>query len=341
MEQWIYRFEELGTECNDLVGKKCANLGEMSKLGMRVPYGFAISVQGFEEFMNLTGLARLVRERIEPRREMLKKVEACQDESRAVQRLIESTAMPESMRQEIVNHYRELCLKVGRPDLPVAVRSSGVVSIPGQMDTYLNIIGEDAVIEHIKKVWSSSYTVRAMMYRIEKDLPVEWAPIGVAVMMLVDAKSAGVVLTILPTTGDVTKVVIEGNWGLGESVVSGEITPDSFMVDKDNLQIVSRMVTRKHGMVVREVSGTVYMQVPGELQEKPCLDDAELIEIAKTALDVEKHFGVPQDMEWVVDKNLPFPENIFWVQARPAKYTKADKSKDVDYIINLMVGMFD
>lgn len=172
-------------------------------------------------------------------------------------------------------------------------------------------------------------------------MPVEWAPIGVAVMMLVDAKAAGVVLTVLPTTGDTTQVAIEGNWGLGESVVGGEITPDSFTVDKDDFQIVSRMVTRKQGMVVREVSGTTYVPVPEELQSKPCLDDAELITIAKTALDVEKHFGVPQDMEWVVDKNLPFPENIFWVQARLTKYTKADKSKDIDYIIDLMVGMFD
>jgi len=341
MEQWIYRFEELGADCNDLVGKKCANLGEMSRIGMRVPDGFAISVRGFEEFMNLTGLAPLVRECIEPCLDMSKKVEVCQDESRAVQRLIETAAMPEPMRKEIANHYRELCLKVGLPDVPVAVRSSGVVSMPGHMDTYLNITGADAVIEHIKKVWSSSYTVRAMMYRIEKGLPVEWAPIGVAVMRLVDAKSAGVVLTVLPTTGDTTKVVIEGNWGLGESVVSGEVTPDLFTVEKDDLQIVSRVVTRKQGMVVREVSGTKYVPVPAELQEKPCLDDEELIAIAKTALDVESHFGVPQDMEWVVDKNLPFPENIFWVQARPANYTKADKSKDVDYIINLMVGMFD
>lgn len=341
MEQWIYRFEELGADCNDLVGKKCANLGEMSRIGMRVPDGFAVSVRGFEEFMNLTGLARLVRESIEPCLDMPKKVEVCQDESRVVQRLIESAAMPEPMRQEIAKYYNELCLKVGLPDVPVAVRSSGVVSMPGHMDTYLNIAGADAVIEHIKKVWSSSYTVRAMMYRIEKGLPVEWAPIGVAVMRLVDAKSAGVVLTVLPTTGDTTKVVIEGNWGLGESVVSGEVTPDLFTVEKDDLQIVSRAVTRKQGMVVREVSGTTYVQVPDELQEKPCLNDEELVAIAKTALDVERHFGVPQDMEWVVDKNLTFPENIFWVQARPANYTKANKSKDVDYIINLMVGMFD
>jgi pyruvate,water dikinase len=341
MEQWIYRFEELGTECNDMVGKKCANLGEMSKLGMRVPHGFAIAVQGFEAFMNLTGLTRLVRERIEPRRELLTKVDVCRDESRVIQNLIESTAMPDSMRDEIASYYRELCTTVGRPDLPVAVRSSGIVSMPGQMDTYLNIIGEDAVIEHIKKVWSSAYTTRAMMYRIEKNLPVEWAPIGVAVMMLVDAKAAGVVLTVLPTTGDTTQVVIEGNWGLGESVVSGEITPDSFTVNKNDLNILARIVTSKKGMVIRESSGTAYVPVPEELQGKPCLDDAELIAIVKTALDVEKHFGVPQDMEWVVDKNLPFPENIFWVQARPAKFTKADKTKDVDYIIDLMVGMFD
>ncbi|MCK9364531.1 MAG: PEP/pyruvate-binding domain-containing protein [Syntrophales bacterium] len=341
MEQWLYRFEELGMEFNDLVGKKCANLGEMSKLGMRVPYGFAISVQGFEAFMNLTGLAGQIRERIEPRREILKKVEVCQEESRVVQHLIESMAMPESMRKEIVDYYRELCTKLGRADLPVAVRSSGIVSMPGQMDTYLNISGEDNVIEYIKKVWSSAYTVRAMMYRIEKNLPVEWAPIGVAVMMLVDAKAAGVILTVLPTTGDTTQVIIEGNWGLGESVVSGEITPDSFTLEKENMQITGRHVCRKQGMVVREASGTVYSKVPEELQEKPCLDDDELLALAEIALAVEKHFGMPQDMEWVIDKNLPFPENIFWVQARPAKFTKADKSKDVDYIINLMVGMFD
>jgi len=341
MEQWLYRFEELGMEFNDLVGKKCANLGEMHKLGMRVPHGFAISVRGFEEFMNLTGLASQIRERIEPRREILKKVEICREESRVVQRLIQSIAMPESMRKKIVDYYRELCVKVDRPNLPVAVRSSGIVSMPGQMDTYLNVIGEDAVIEHIKKVWSSAYTLRAMMYRIEKDIPVEWAPIGVAVMMLVDAKAAGVVLTVLPTTGDTGQVVIEGNWGLGESVVSGEITPDAFTLAKENLQITSRLISRKQGMVLREASGTTYARVPEELQEKPCLDDDELLSLAKTALAVEKHFGMPQDMEWVIDKNIPFPENIFWVQARPAKFTKADKSKDVDYIINLMVGMFD
>jgi len=341
MEKWLFWFDEIDKDCNELVGKKCANLGEMSRLGMRVPHGFAISVKGFEQFMNLSGLAQQVGDCICAQRESLKQVEVCQAVSRTVQDLIESTPVPESMRKEISVYYRALCDKVGKKDLAVAVRSSGVVSMPGQMDTYLNIMGEEAVIEHIKKVWSSSYTVRAMTCRLEQEMPVEWAPIGVAVMMLVDAKSAGVVLTVLPTSGDTTKVVIEGNWGLGESVVGGEITPDSFVVDKEDIKVIDRKVSTKQGMVRREASGTTYVKVPKELQEEPCLDDEEIHEITKTAIDVERHFGVPQDMEWVVDKDLPFPENIFWVQARPARFTKTEKAENIDYIIDLMVRIFD
>lgn len=340
MEKWIFWFDELGSEANDLVGKKCANLGEMSKLGMRVPYGFAISVKGFEEFMNLTGLSQRVKEIIDSERSALKQVEVCQNVSRVIQGLIESTPLPSVMREELSRHYKLLCDKVGRENIPVAVRSSGVISMPGQMDTYLNVIGEDAVIEHVRKVWSSSYTTRAMTSRLDQGGSVEWAPIGVAVMMLVHAKSAGVVLTVLPTTGDTGKVVIEGNWGLGESVVSGEITPDSFVVEKEDLRISSRNVAHKKGMVKREERGTAYVDVPEELRDQPCLDDDEIVEITRTALNVEKHFGCPQDMEWVVDRYLPFPENIFWVQARPARFTKAEGSKDIDYIIDLMVNIF-
>ncbi|WP_028895334.1 PEP/pyruvate-binding domain-containing protein [Syntrophorhabdus aromaticivorans] len=341
MEKWLFWFDEIDKDSSELVGKKCANLGEMSRLGMRVPHGFAISVKGFEQFMSLTGLAQEVEAYIGAQREDLKQVEVCQAVSRKVQGLIESTPVPESMKKEISAYYHALCDKVGRKNLAVAVRSSGVVSMPGQMDTYLNVVGEEAVTEHIKRVWSSSYTVRAMTCRIEQEMPVEWAPIGVAVMMLVDAKSAGVVLTVLPTTGDMTKVVIEGNWGLGESVVGGEITPDSFVVDKENLTVLDRKVSTKQGMVGRETSGTTYVKVPKELQGESCLDDEEIREITKTAIDVEKHFGVPQDMEWVVDKDLPFPENIFWVQARPARFTKVEKAEDIDYIIDLMVRIFD
>jgi len=340
MEKWIFWFEEIGTEANDLVGKKCANLGEMTNLGMQVPYGFAISVRGFEEFMNLTGLSQRIRVLIDAERDNLKQIEVCQRVSRTIQNLVETTPVPEIMRIEVAAHYNALCEKAGRRNIPVAVRSSGVISMPGQMDTYLNVIGEDNVVEHVKKVWASSYSARAIAFRLEQNRPIEWAPIGVAVMMLVHAKSAGVVLTVLPTTGDASRLVIEGNWGFGESVVGGDITPDSFVVEKEGLKITNRNVAHKRHMVARNERGTTHVLVPEELQDKPCLTDDEILEITRTALHVEKHFGVPQDMEWVVDSYLPFPTNIFWVQARPARYTKTNVAGDIDYIIDLMVRIF-
>jgi pyruvate,water dikinase len=340
MEKWIFWFDEIGKEANDFVGKKCANLGEMTRLGMQVPYGFAISVKGFEEFMALTGLSQRIRALIDAERDNLKQIEVSQRIGRTIQGLFETTPMPETMRKEVTTYYNALCEKVGKRDISVAVRSSGVISMPGQMDTYLNVIGGDSVVEHIKKVWASSYSTRAIAFRLEQNRPIEWAPIGVAVMMLVQAKAAGVVLTVLPTTGDTSRLVIEGNWGLGESVVGGDITPDSFVVEKEGLKITNRNVTNKRHMVARNEHGITHALVPEELQDKSCLTDDEILEIARTALQVERHFGVPQDMEWVIDRDLPFPTNIFWVQARPAKYKKADETENIDYIIDLMVRIF-
>ncbi|OPX98849.1 MAG: Phosphoenolpyruvate synthase [Syntrophorhabdus sp. PtaB.Bin006] len=340
MEKALYWFNELGEQFNDVVGKKCANLGEMTKLGMRVPYGFAISVHGFEEFMEKTGLACEVKDYLGGMKDSLGQVEVCQNASREIQRMIESTAVPEGLKEGICSYYRDLSEKSGRKDVSAAVRSSGVVSMPGQMDTYLNVIGCNSIVEHVKKVWSSVYSARAITFRLKQGVQVEYAPIGVAVMMLVDAKAAGVILTVLPQTGDTTKVVIEGNWGLGESVVSGEITPDCFTVDKNKLDIIDQRVARKIGMIKQHGSGTVYQPVPENLVDAPCLQCEEIKEITKVALSVEKHFGVPQDMEWVVDASLPFPENIFWVQARPAKFSVPQKANEIDYIVDLMARMF-
>lgn len=340
MEKWLFWFEELSKEHNDLVGKKCAHLGEMQRIGMRVPYGFAVSVQGFETFMRETDTVRELEGCIGAARDDLKRVEARLEASCQAREIIEAKPVPAALEDEIRRYYRALCDKLGGKDIPVAVRSSGAVSMPGQMETYLNVTGEASVVEHVRKVWSSAYTARAITFRLSEGLPLEWAPVGVAVMMLVDAKSAGVVLTVLPTTGDTTKIVIEGNWGLGESVVSGETTPDSFTVDKQTMEIVDRRIAHKVGMVDREAAGTRYMSVPEELRDVPCVTDDEIREIARVALSVEEHFGVPQDMEWVTDKHLQVPDNLFWVQARPARYVKVEKTEEIDYLIDLMVRIF-
>ena len=155
---------------------------------------------------------------------------------------------------------------------------------------------------------------------------------------MINARCAGVTLTVLPTTGDLSKIVLEGNWGLGESVVSGEITPDSFIVDKQSGEIQST-IGAKTKMVVYKDAGTRMVKVPVDMQSRACLSKEEIEEIARIAKMVETHFDTPQDMEWVFDMDQPFPDNLYWVQTRPAKFTKQKESED-EYLADLMTRVF-
>jgi pyruvate,water dikinase len=337
-KKWIYWFEDLSSDFNDLVGKKCANLGEMTQLGMRVPPGFAISVDGYERFMWTSGAGEEIRRYVFDNRGRLTHVDKQVEAGRKIRQFIESKSMPQEMGEELHVNYQMLCDRVGIPDLAVAVRSSGAVSMPGQMETYLNVKGRNDLENKVIRVWGSAFTTRAIAFRLEKGMEIEKAPIGVAVLKMVNAKCAGVVLTVLPTTGDVGKVVVEGNWGLGESVVSGEITPDQFVVDKACGEYECT-ISAKTKMVCYHTTGTRVSDVPKDIQCEPCINQQELKEIVRVSKSVEAHFNMPQDMEWVIDNDLVFPENIFWVQARPAKYTKK-KEDDSEYLAELMSRVF-
>jgi pyruvate,water dikinase len=220
----------------------------------------------------------------------------------------------------------------------VAARSSGAVSMPGQMETYLNVSGKKDLADKVVRVWGSAFTTRAIAFRLESGMALDKAPIGVAVLKMIDARCAGVTLTVLPTTGDLSKIIVEGNWGLGESVVSGEITPDSFVVDKQSGKIESTIGT-KTKMVVYQDAGTRMVKVPADMQNSACLVKTEIEEITRIAKLVEAHFDAPQDMEWVFDSDLSFPENLYWVQTRPAKFSKKKESED-EYLAELMTRVF-
>ncbi|MBA4392593.1 MAG: hypothetical protein C0407_03475 [Desulfobacca sp.] len=336
--KWLYWFEELKSEDNDLVGKKCANLGEMTRLGMRIPPGFAISIEGYERFMAETGAGEEIRRYVQENKDYLKEVKGQIKASQAIRNIIESKEMPLDMRDELFRFYEQLKERAGGKELSVAVRSSGSVSMPGQMESYLNVRWKEAVLQKVIQVWGSAFTTRAIAFRLEKGMAMGKAPIGIAVLKMVEAKSAGVVLTVLPTIGDTSKVVVEGNWGLGESVVSGEINPDQFIMDKDTGQVEST-ISRKTKMVVYHDAGTISVDVPTEIQEKSCVDPEELREIVRIAKEVEDHFQCPQDMEWVLDRYQSLPENLYWVQARPAKFSKV-KEKEAEYLAELMTRMF-
>ena len=338
-QKWIYRLEELRSKHNNLVGKKCANLGEMVHMGMRVPPGFAISVDGYERFMNETGVGEEISKYVEDAGDSIYKIEKQVEAGRTIRGIIEGRDMPEGMKHELYAFYDELCETVGHPDVAVATRPSGAVSLPGQMETYLNVKGKRELLKKIIKVWGSAFTTRAIAFRLEKGMEMSKAPIGVAVLKMVNARSAGVTLTVQPTTGDLTKVVVEGNWGLGESVVSGEITPDSFLVDKTGRSLVSSTISNKPRMVVYKKDGIGMVSVPVEKQDRPCIDERELDEIVRIAIEVESYFDMPQDMEWVFDADMEFPENLFWVQTRPAKFSKK-KEDDSEYLAELMTRVF-
>lgn len=210
--------------------------------------------------------------------------------------------------------------------------------MPGQMETYLNVVGTRDVVRKVIRVWGSAFTTRAIAFRVEQGMEMEKAPIGVAVLKMVNARCAGVCLTVMPTTGDKSKVVIEGNWGLGESVVSGEITPDQFIVDKE-CGDVQCTIGEKNKMVCYHATGVSIREVPEEMRSRACLDAAELEELVRIARRVEEHFGAPQDMEWVLDEDGIFPYSLYWVQTRPAKYSKKT-TNDAEYIAELMSRVF-
>ena len=321
----ILWFEELRKDDVPLVGGKCANLGEMINAGIPVPPGFAVSAYAYKRFLELTGIAEKIYSII---RETVKDVndpQQYQEASKKIRQLIESTPIPEEIEKAIREAYRKLNAKLGMAETFVAVRSSATAedlpgsSFAGQQETFLNVKGEDDLIHYVRRCWSSLFTPRAIFYRTQRGFPHEKVLISVAVQKMVNSKAAGVMFTLHPVTGDRSKIVIEASWGLGEAVVSGSVTPDRFVVDKDTLEVLSKEVADKTVEYVRdpETGKTIHAEVPPERRKIPCLTDEEIKRLAELAKRIEQHYGTPQDIEFAIDKDLPFPENVFIVQSRP------------------------
>jgi pyruvate,water dikinase len=319
-EKWIYWFEEIGKEHSGLVGKKCANLGEMTRMGLRVPPGFALTLALYEKFLQDSGLgerlARYIGALEDPKDGGVERLREVSSELRG---MIQNEPMPKSVANLIRKHYKELCKRADIPDLPVSVRSAGVESRPGMFETYLNIEGKEEVVAHVQKVWASAFTPRAIAFRVSKGLPIDCDMLGVAVVKMVNVKAAGIGFTIDPVTGDDSKVIIEANWGLGEGVVSGVENVDRWSVDKRTFKIVERSIGKKTKCVINLKKGADWCEVEPDKQGEPCLSDEEIKAVAGVAIRLEQKLGTPQDMEWAVDTDLPTGKNVFLLQTRPAK----------------------
>jgi pyruvate,water dikinase len=326
----IFWFNEIGQEASELVGKKCANLGEMTKLKMPVPNGFAISIRAHERFMEETDALQEIRELLNKAGE-LKDINLQAEVSEKIRHIIEGKEIPSALHDAIESYYEQLCRKCAQKDIAVSVRSAGAKSHPGQYETYLNIRGKQQVLEKVKKVWASIFNTRTVAAMVQQGLPVDQSPcIGVGTVEMVNARSAGVCFTVHPVTGDPSKAVIEANWGLGESVVSGIISTDMYVLDKESLKVIDKSWTEKKVYIVPRGDGVVEEEVPSEKQNIYTLNDEEAAEIVRLGKALELHFNQPQDLEWAIDADRTFPHNIYLLQTRPVVGVKIQKPKTAD-----------
>jgi pyruvate,water dikinase len=332
---YILNFKSLDLNSLPQVGGKNASLGEMIQTGVRVPPGFAVTTGGYLHFITRTGIKdEIFRVLSEMDIEDISTQDAA---SQKIGQMIRDAVMEEGIRAGIDEAYAELCEQCNVEMLPVAVRSSATAedlpaaSFAGQQDTYLWIRGIDQVVEKVQYCWASLFTQRAINYRIKNNFPHEKVFISVGVQKMVNSKAAGVMFTLNPTDGDLSKIVIEGNWGLGETVVSGSVNPDKFVVDKIIRETTEKTISTKHIECVfdPERQAVVDAEVDPDLQCKCCLEDREIKELVKMGKIIEKHYGRPMDIEWAIDKDLDFPKNIFIVQARPETVWSQRKSKSV------------
>jgi pyruvate,water dikinase len=338
LKKWIFWLEELGQDYSNQVGKKCANLGEMTRMGLRVPPGFALSVDAYIDFMSMTGVASKVQEYLSKTYSDPKDLGQLNKLSADIRQVVESEDMPKELTEPIVTYYRELCRRCNAPEVAVSARSAGPVSHPGQYETYLNVIGESELIDKIKKVWASTFNTRSLASRNRKGMPLASDPIGVAVQKMVRAKAAGIIFTVAPNTGDTSRMIIEANWGLGESVVSGESIPDTYILDKDSLIVQEKKLGPKSRYLTCGEVGVTEVETPPEQSATFCLCDEEVKAIGKLGKVLEAHFGVPQDVEWAIDEDTPLPDSIVLLQTRPE--VVAPRKTTTDQMIDLMLDRF-
>jgi pyruvate, water dikinase len=333
-EQWIYWFKEVGMEHNAILGKKCANLGELTKAGFNVPPGFALGIKAYERFMKETEAEERIQKYFEgfhADAELVEDTPKFDEASKVVRGIFESINIPSDMNETIRNYYAELCRETGNENTFVATRSAGPSSHPGQYETFLNVSGADDVVRHVIRVWASTFNTRSIISRARLNLPLHYDPIGVAVLTMVDAKAAGVILTVNPINGDESKVALEAGFGFGEAVVSGNVNPDRYLIDKVTLEIDEEIISEKNAEFAYnpETREMEYKELPQEKRKLPCLEHNEIIELTRISKKVEAHFGCLQDIEFSVSMSRPFPENLFLVQARPESVWGKKKKESV------------
>lgn len=324
---YVKKFEDLNKSDIPIAGGKGANLGELTQAGIPVPPGFVVTAQTYEKFMLETGINDKVLSILDEID--INDTKALQAASEEIKAIINEAPIPEDMILFITEAYNQLCQRFDGDDVEVAIRSSATAedlpeaSFAGQQDTYLYVSGIDAVLEYIRKCWASLFEARAIFYREENDFEHAKVLIAVVVQKMANADKAGVMFTVNPSTGEEI-ALIEGSWGLGEAVVSGDVTPDNYQVDKADNSVINVTISDKKVMYINDENETsIKVDVPEEKRNERVLSDEELIELTEMGKRIQAHYGEPMDTEWAFENG-----ELFLLQARPIT-TLGDVCEDV------------
>lgn len=322
MTSHIMWFEGYWEGLKPEVGGKAASLGEMTGAGLPVPPGYALMTSAYRVSRDAADLdatlARLLHGLDTSDTDMVT------DRCGRIRQHITDMPMDPEVEASLRQAYDELCRRSSADDVPVAVRSSATsedspdASFAGEHDTYLWVRGADAVVDAVRRCWASLFTDRATCYRVEMGYEHRSVEMSVVVQKMVRPIAAGVAFTLNPSDGDRSTIAIDAAWGFGEGVVSGEVTPDNFLVDKVLYEISRRRVATKEVEFTLDGGDRVIKKpLEGSRATDSSLTDDQIKAIARLARTAERHYGCPQDIEWAVDSDLPEGENVVLLQSRP------------------------
>ncbi len=297
-----------------IVGGKGANLGELTMAGFPVPNAFVLTTAAYDYFLEKSAIMDKINSE-------LASIDKSSDQSLAeasdrIRAAFESFEIPKDLMSDIVKNYTKLFPK-GKEGF-VAVRSSATAedlpdaSFAGQQETYLNVHGEEDLFDKIRKCWSSLFTARAIAYREKQGFAHDDVKLAVVVQKMVNSDVSGIMFTVDPNSG-AKEIVIEAGYGLGEAIVGGEVTPDTYKVDKNFMEVKSKRISKQKWKYTKGADGsTVKVDIPAGEEDIQKIEDRRIVEIAEIGRQIEIHYEKPMDMEWCVEDG-----KVYIVQARP------------------------
>lgn len=303
-------FKQLTKNNKNIAGGKGASLGEMVNNKIPVPPGFVVLANSFDKFLEETDLNVEIEAIV--KKVNHKDINSVEMASEKIRNLILNAEFPKDIAREIQKEFAKLNAKHVAVRSSATAEDSSIASWAGELESYLNTTKEN-LLENVKKCWASLFTPRAIFYRFEKGLNNTKVSVAVVVQKMIQSEISGITFTVHPVTQDYNQMIIEAGYGLGEAIVGGKITPDAYVVQKnERIKILDKNISEQTMMIVKDKQGIKEIAVSKLKQNKQKLTDEQILELSKICINIEKHYKKPQDIEWALEKG-----KFYIVQSRP------------------------